>query len=83
MSNGDNGEFDEDCRDDYGKRRWDEKRGLWYTELLPGPAAAPTDAEPGSKEKVEVMRMRFENSQALWHPADATRFVRKLNDLEE
>lgn len=30
----------------------------------------PTDASPGSPEKVEVLRIRFENGQKLWHPDD-------------
>lgn len=31
---------------------------------------SPTDAPPGSPEKVEVLRRRFENGQKLWHPRD-------------
>lgn len=30
----------------------------------------PTDAPPGSPEKIEVLRRRVENGQKLWHPRD-------------
>lgn len=30
----------------------------------------PTDALPGSPEKIEVLRRRVENGQKLWHPRD-------------
>lgn len=30
----------------------------------------PTLAEPGSPEKIEVLRRRFENGEKLWHPWD-------------
>lgn len=32
---------------------------------------SPTQALPGSKEKVQVMRARAMSNQALWHPGDA------------
>lgn len=36
------------------------------------PPALPTDARPGSPEKIEVMRLRYENGEHLYHPQDAT-----------
>lgn len=35
---------------------------------LTGPS--PTDAEPGSPDKIEVLRMRVEKREHLWHPDD-------------
>jgi hypothetical protein len=32
----------------------------------------PTDAAPGSPEKVLILMQRAQNKQALWHPDDAT-----------
>ncbi len=32
----------------------------------------PTDALPGTLEKVEVLEARARRGQALWHPLDAT-----------
>jgi hypothetical protein len=32
---------------------------------------APTDALPGSPEKVRVLAERFRRGDALWHPLDA------------
>jgi|SRR6516162_557994 hypothetical protein len=31
----------------------------------------PTDAPPGSPEKVEILIQRARNGQSLWHPNDA------------
>lgn len=36
----------------------------------PPHACAPTLAPPGSQDKVEIMRMRVELGQPLWHPDD-------------
>jgi AMMECR1 domain-containing protein len=33
--------------------------------------AVPTDAAPGSPEKLEVLIERAQNRQSLWHPEDA------------
>ena len=33
---------------------------------------APTDALPGSEEKVHVLAQRVQLRQPLWHPLDAT-----------
>jgi len=35
------------------------------------PATQPTDALPGSLEKILVLRRRAELRQELWHPDDA------------
>ncbi len=35
------------------------------------PAAAPTDALPGSAEKVRVLTERYRLGLPLWHPLDA------------
>ena len=34
--------------------------------------AFPTDALPGSPEKIAVLAMRAQLKQSLWHPDDAT-----------
>lgn len=36
------------------------------------PALEPTDALPGSEEKIRVLMKRAERGQELWHPHDAT-----------
>ena len=36
------------------------------------PLPAPTDALPGTPEKVAVLMQRARLKQALWHPQDAT-----------
>jgi hypothetical protein len=38
----------------------------------PGALPMPTDAAPGSEEKVRVLMERAQNRQCLWHPEDAT-----------
>jgi len=35
---------------------------------------APTDALPGSQEKVEILRKRAEQGMPLWHPSDRVDF---------
>ena len=35
----------------------------------------PTDAMPGTEEKVAVLVSRAANGEALWHPDDAKHFV--------
>jgi hypothetical protein len=37
-----------------------------------GLPAQPTDAMPGTEEKVQVLEQRVRNGEGLWHPADAT-----------
>lgn len=34
----------------------------------------PVDAKPGSQEKVEILAMRLERGEELWHPKDRTHF---------
>ena len=36
-----------------------------------GTLPAPTDAPPGSPEKILVLMQRVQNRQELWHPEDA------------
>lgn len=38
----------------------------------------PTDAKPGSDEKIEVMSMRFDLGQPLFHPDDQRGVVVKI-----
>ena len=35
----------------------------------------PTDAAPGSAEKIEALRLRHENGLQLWHKDDRTDFA--------
>jgi hypothetical protein len=37
----------------------------------PVPAKRSTAARPGTPEKIEVLRRRFEANEELWHPLDA------------
>lgn len=34
------------------------------------PAKMPTDAQPGTPEKIQVLADRYENREFLWHPMD-------------
>lgn len=38
----------------------------------PRPAVNSTSARPGTAQKIDVLRLRFEANQELWHPSDAT-----------
>ena len=40
----------------------------------------PTDARPGSDEKLDVMRQRYETGQPLFHPDDETSQIVKMSD---
>ena len=42
----------------------------------------PTDALPGTLDKVRVLEERARLGQALWHPQDAKLDLRKLAELE-
>src|SRR5581483_10972436 len=42
----------------------------------------PTDALPGTPEKVRVLEERARLGQQLWHPLDAKLDLRKLAELE-
>lgn len=37
---------------------------------VPTKLPEPTDAIPGSEEKIKVLKQRAENNQLLWHPGD-------------
>lgn len=47
------------------------KQGQWDYEPqeLPTPTA-PTDALPGSTQKLEILAQRLKSGQPLWHPRD-------------
>src|SRR5262249_21075557 len=36
----------------------------------------PTDAAPGSEEKIQILMQRAERGEALWHPLDAATDLR-------
>jgi hypothetical protein len=44
---------------------------LLSEDFLPSMASEPTDAQPGSAEKVEVLARRAMAGESLWHPMDA------------
>jgi hypothetical protein len=47
------------------------RRGLGnFNKNLP-PPACPTDAAPGSPEKILILMQRAQSRQGLWHPEDA------------
>lgn len=46
-----------------------------YNTMRPIPAT-PTDAEPGSPEKIRVMEERYRRGEHLHHPQDRTAFNR-------
>lgn len=43
----------------------------WEEDFQPVPAGGPTQARPGTYEKLEVMRARWALGQQLYHPKDA------------
>ncbi len=51
------------------------RRGVGNFNGLPPLPDQPTDALPGSEEKIRVLIDRAAKRQALFHPADATGFV--------
>ena len=44
----------------------------WHDYYEPRPAKEPTHHQPGSPEKIEVMRERAENGEHLYHRHDET-----------
>lgn len=44
-------------------------------EPLAGEGFLPTDAPPGTAEKIDVLRQRVELGQPLWHDEDRTDYV--------
>ena len=47
-----------------------ERTGDTLQHWEPGLAAIPTQAEPGSPEKIAILQSRLEHGQELWHPED-------------
>jgi hypothetical protein len=47
------------------------RRGVGDFNGKSAAAAQPTEAVPGSAEKVAILEMRARLKQELWHPADA------------
>ena len=58
--------INEKCREDAQER--DD-----FDDWRPRPASIPTEARPGTMEKIEVMRRRIEQGEAPFHPEDAIR----------
>ena len=48
------------------------RRGMGIFRGKVAPATFPTDARPGSEEKIAILAERVRLKQALWHPHDAT-----------
>jgi len=48
------------------------RRGVGNFSGRGAPPSAPTDAKPGSEEKILVLMERARLKQSLWHPQDAT-----------
>jgi hypothetical protein len=48
------------------------RRGVGNFSGRGAPASTPTDAPPGSEEKILVLMERARLRQDLWHPQDAT-----------
>jgi hypothetical protein len=47
------------------------RRGLGNGYVVVPPPAEPTDAAPGSSEKLAVLQERVRLGVSLWHPQDA------------
>ena len=48
---------------------WQKRYGDSFS-YEPIEATKPTDAKPGSAEKIEAMRQRLERGESLWHDDD-------------
>jgi hypothetical protein len=48
------------------------RRGVGNFNGKAAPPGAPTDALPGTPEKVAILELRAKLRQELWHPLDAT-----------
>lgn len=48
------------------------RRGLANGCFTPPPPTFPTQARPGSPEKIAVLSERVRSRVSLWHPEDAT-----------
>ena len=53
------------CNNRLGRRG-----GAPQPSRLNAPLPAPTDALPGTEEKIKVLMERYERNEQLWHPAD-------------
>lgn len=63
-------------RDQYPSESIYARRGVGGNNQGVDPPPYPTDAIPGTDEKVAVMEWRAENGYALWHPGDTRRNLR-------
>jgi hypothetical protein len=57
-------------RDRYQSASHFARRGLGNFNAT-GSTPVPTDALPGSEDKIRVLMQRVQNRQRLWHPEDA------------
>ena len=64
--------YREGVRDLYPSTSKYGRRGPGNSYSKPLPAAGPTDAMPGSPEKILILMQRAQARQELWHPDDAT-----------
>jgi hypothetical protein len=60
------------CR---GGMNWGNSAWEALLNQKPESAVTPTDAFPGSDEKIAVMAERYANNQAVFHPDDVTCFT--------
>jgi hypothetical protein len=58
-------------RDQYPSTSKYARRGVGNFNGAAAPPEFPTDAAPGSPEKVAILAQRARLKQSLWHPADA------------
>lgn len=69
---------DKCCPDSlFEKLKKDPNADNWFQCV---PATSPTDAMPGSPEKVQVMIERAVRGEALWHPLDRAARLRSVTD---
>ena len=64
--------YDVAIRDLYPSASKFGRRGAGAAVRRAKPALDPTDARPGTAEKIVVLMRRAELGQELWHPGDAT-----------
>ena len=58
------------------------KSGIWdfEPEQQPSAAYAPTDALPGTDEKLPILAERVRRGLPLWHPSDRITYNDQLRD---
>lgn len=56
--------------EEYGRISRQGRRERKPADRAPLPLPEPTDAMPGSPEKVEILRARVQSKLSLWHPND-------------